>query len=161
MSHILVKLADIAVSNSPEDVLMVFGLGSTAAVLLHDMESKTGGIVHFMLPDSTSDPGRSSEYPAMFANSGIPLLLKECLQKGARKEALTAKLVGGSYLLGKGLSRTISDGNVAAAKKIMKGLGIPISAEDTGGNHNRAVRLDIASGKTSLKRPDGTWEVWT
>lgn len=158
MSQILVKLADFAVSNNPDDQLVVYGLGSTAAVILYDEGARTGGIVHFMLPNAASESRRVADYPAMFADVAIPLLVASCTRQGARKESLTAKLAGGSILMGQGISRSISEGNIAAAKKILADLGIPLTTEDTGGNYNRAVRLEIAAGKTYLKGPNGSWE---
>lgn len=158
MSQILVKLADFAVSNNPDDQLVVYGLGSTAAVILYDGGARAGGIVHFMLPNSALESRRATDYPAMYADVAIPLLVESCTGQGARRESLTARLAGGSILMGQGISRSISEGNIAAAKKILENLGIPVTTEDTGGNHNRSVRLDIATGKTFLKGPNGSWE---
>ena len=158
MPQILVKLADLAVSKNPEDLLVVYGLGSTAAVILYDDGARVGGIVHFMLPNSASESRRAADYPAMYADVALPLLVESCIGQGARRESLTAKLAGGSILMGQGISRSISEGNIATAKKILAGLAIPLTTEDTGGNHNRAVRLEIATGKTFLKGPNGSWE---
>ena len=158
MSQILVKLADFAVSRNPEDQLVVYGLGSTAAVILYDDGARAGGIVHFMLPNSALESRRATDYPAMYADVAIPLLVESCTGQGARKESLTAKLAGGSILMGQGISRSISEGNITAAKTILADLAIPLTTEDTGGNHNRAVRLEIGTGKVFLKGPNGSWE---
>ena len=158
MSQILVKLADLNVSNNPEDLLVVYGLGSTAAVLLYDREVGIGGIAHFMLPSSASDSQRAREYPAMYADVAIPLLVESCIGKGACRESLTARLAGGSILMGQGISRSISEGNITTARQILEKLAIPLTAENTGGNHNRAVRMEISTGKSFVKRPDGSWE---
>ncbi|OPY06523.1 MAG: Chemoreceptor glutamine deamidase CheD [Syntrophaceae bacterium PtaB.Bin038] len=158
MPQILVKLADMTVSGNPEDLLVVYGLGSTAAVLLYDKETRVGGIAHFMLPSSTSEPRRALEYPAMYADVAIPRLVESCIGKGACRESLTARLAGGSILMGQGISRSISEGNIATARQVLEKLAIPLTAENTGGNHNRAVRMEIATGKTVVRRPDGGWE---
>jgi chemotaxis protein CheD len=158
MPQILVKLADLNVSGNPEDLLVVYGLGSTAAVMLYDKEARVGGITHFMLPNSASEPQRAREYPAMYADVAIPLLVDTCIGKGARRESLTARLAGGSILIGQGISRGISEGNIATARQILEKLAIPLTAENTGGNHNRAVRMEISTGKSFVKRPDGSWE---
>ena len=158
MPQILVKLADLNVSGNPEDLLVVYGLGSTAAVMLYDKEARVGGIAHFMLPNSASEPQRAREYPAMYADVAIPLLVDTCIGKGARRESLTARLAGGSILMGQGISRGISEGNIATARQILEKLAIPLTAENTGGNHNRAVRMEISTGQSFVKRPDGSWE---
>ena len=61
-------------------------------------------------------------------------------------------------MLGKGISQSVSDGNLSAARNILSKMGINVTAENTGGNHMRTVRLDIATGKVYLKRPDSNWE---
>jgi chemotaxis protein CheD len=158
MPQTLVKLAGCAVSKNPEEMLVVYGLGSTAAVILYDSQSHAGGIVHYMLPDSASESQSAEEYPAMFADVAIPLLVKSLTALEAHRETLTARLAGGSFLMGQGISRNISEGNIAAAKKILAEFGIPLTAENTGGSHNRTIRLEIATGKVFAKRPDGGWE---
>jgi chemotaxis protein CheD len=94
----------------------------------------------------------------MYADVAIPLLVETCTGKGARRESLTARLAGGAILMGQGISRSISEGNIATARQILEKLAIPLTAENTGGNHNRAVRMEISTGKSFVKRPDGSWE---
>ena len=120
--------------------------------------SKAGGIVHFMLPSSAAGSSKTKDYPAMHADSGIPLLVKSCVELGARKDALSARLAGGACMMGKGISQSISDGNLSAARNVLSKMGIKVTTEDTGGNHMRTVRLDIATGQVYLKRPDSNWE---
>jgi|WetSurMetagenome_2_1015567.scaffolds.fasta_scaffold59565_2 chemotaxis protein CheD len=158
MSQITVKLADFAANNNSNDVLIVYGIGSTLAVILYDEGTKTGGIVHFMLPNSARGSARAEDYPAMYADTGIPQLVKSCVEMGARRDAFSARLAGGALMLGEGISQSISDGNLSAARNILSKLGIDVTAENTGGHHMRTVRLDIATGKVSLKRPGSNWE---
>jgi chemotaxis protein CheD len=158
MSDILVKLADMAVTNGNGDGLAAYGLGSTVAVILYDDAAKVGGCLQFMLPSSISSPQRAREYPGMFADTGIALLLELCLAAGARRESLTAGLAGGADLMEKGPGYRVGEENVTAAKKILSGLGIATGVEATGGCSFRTVRLDATSGRTYLKRRGGTWE---
>jgi|MudIll2142460700_1097286.scaffolds.fasta_scaffold05101_3 chemotaxis protein CheD len=158
MSDILVKLADMAVINGCGDGLAVYGLGSTVAVILYDETTKVGGCLQFMLSGSMSNPQRAREYPGMFADTGIALLVKSCLAAGARRESLTARLAGGADLMEKGPGYRIGEENVTAARKILSGLGITVQAEATGGCVFRTVRLDTTTGRTYLKRHGGGWE---
>jgi chemotaxis protein CheD len=158
MSQITIKLADFAANNNLNDTLLSHGIGSTLAVILYDEGVKAGGILHFMLPDSATGSMNTKEYPAMYATTGIPQLVNACVELGARRDNLSAKLVGGAFLLGKGISQSVGDRNLLAARNILSKIGIKVAAEDTGGNHMRTVRLDIATGKTYLKRPDSIWE---
>ena len=158
MSQITVKLADFTSADNPNDTLVVYGIGSTLAVILYDEGAKIGGILHFMLPSSESGAPKARDYLGMFADSGVPQLIKACVELGARRDALSARLAGGALMLGKGISQSISEGNLSAARSILSEMGIRVTAEDTGGNHMRSVRLDIATGKVYLKRPDTNWE---
>ncbi len=158
MAQITIKLADYAANNNPNDTLVAYGIGSTLAVILYDKGAKVGGIVHFMLPCSAVESDKSKDYPAMCADSGIPLLVKSCVQLGAHKEALAATLAGGAFMLGNGISQRISEGNLLAARELLSTLGVVVMAEDIGGNSMRAVRLDIATGKVYLRRPNCNWE---
>ena len=152
------KLADMAVTNGNGEGLAVYGIGSTVAVILYDETTKVGGCLQFMLPGSISSPQRAKEYPGMFADTGIALLLKLCLAAGERIESLTATLAGGGDLMEKGPGYRIGEENVTAARKILSGLGITIQAEATGGCVFRTVRLDATTGRTYLKRHGGGWE---
>ena len=158
MSQINIKLADFATNNNPNNSLIAYGIGSTLAVILYDEGAKAGGIVHFMLPNSATGLPITKDYLAMYADSGILQLVRSCVELGARKDALSATLAGGAFMLGKGISQSISDGNLSAARDILSKMGIKVTAENTGGNHMRTVRLDIATGKVYLKRPDSNWE---
>jgi chemotaxis protein CheD len=158
MSQITVKLADCTANNNPNDMLIVYGIGSTLAVILYDEEARAGGIVHFMLANSPKGSPKTNHYPAMYADSGIPLLVKSCVELGARKDSLSARLAGGAHMLGEGISQSISDGNLLAAKNILSKMGIQVRAENIGGNHMRSARLDIATGQVYLKRPNTNWE---
>jgi chemotaxis protein CheD len=158
MSDIIVKLADLVASNNAQDTLVVYGLGSTTAVVLYDEVAKVGGIAHYVLPRSASKTGPSDGYPAMYADVGIPLLVESCKQLGASVGSLSARVAGGALLLEKGKCYNIGEGNVSAARKILSELGIKVIAEHVGGNHNRSLRLDIPTGKISIRHPGGTWE---
>ena len=47
-----VGMADLNICHSP-DAITTLGLGSCVGVALYDKNTKTAGLVHVMLPDST------------------------------------------------------------------------------------------------------------
>ena len=49
---IKVGMADLKIAKSP-DVLITLGLGSCIGLVLYDPVTKIGGMLHYMLPDST------------------------------------------------------------------------------------------------------------
>ncbi len=74
MSSLVIGVADCLVSDDPEAVLVTYALGSCIAVVIHDPVSRVGGLLHYMLPESTLDQAKAQERPYMFADTGIPLL---------------------------------------------------------------------------------------
>ena len=65
---IKVGMADLNVCKAP-DGLTTLGLGSCIGLTLYDPVTKIGGMVHYMLPDSTKVSNNSNK--AKFADTGI------------------------------------------------------------------------------------------
>ena len=124
MSHILIKLADFAADSNPNDTLVAYGIGSTLAVILYDEQVKVGGMLHFMFPSSAAGSPQTEDYPSMHADLGIPQLVKSCIELGARRNALSARLAGGAIMLGKSVAQSVSDGNISAARNILSKMGL-------------------------------------
>ncbi|MHB8829324.1 MAG: chemotaxis protein CheD [Syntrophales bacterium] len=155
MSEIVVGIADVKVSNNLEDVLVTYALGSCIAVILYDPVAKAGGLLHYMLPDSSLDAHKAQENPAMFADTGIPLLFKSCYKLGAEKRRIIVKIAGGARILDDSNYFRIGEKNIMALRKMFWKNNILIDKEDTGKNYNRTVRLDIASGLAQVKGREG------
>jgi chemotaxis protein CheD len=76
MNQIVVGISDLKVSGNAGDILITYALGSCVGVAVYDPVGKVGGLLHFMLPDSSIDETKAKRNPAMFADTGIPLLFK-------------------------------------------------------------------------------------
>ncbi|MDI6852456.1 MAG: chemotaxis protein CheD [Deltaproteobacteria bacterium] len=148
---ILVSVADLKVSNQTEHVLVTHALGSCIGVAIYDPQARVGGLLHFMLPDSSLDPGRALENPCMFADTGIPRLFRECYNLGAKKYRLQVKVAGGSQVLGGQEHFQIGRRNYAAMRKIFLKNNVLIDNEDVGGCKARTLFLELASGRTWVK----------
>lgn len=96
MSDVVIGISDLKVSNKADDVLVTYALGSCIAVAIYDPRAKVGGLLHYMLPDSTLDLNKAKATPGMFADTGIPLLFKACYNLGAQKKSMIVKVVGGA-----------------------------------------------------------------
>ena len=146
-----VGMADLNICKSP-DVITTLGLGSCIGLTLYDPVTKIGGMVHYMLPDSTQV--RNNENIAKFADTGIDELLKKVVAAGANKQRLVAKIAGGAKMFATtGVSNigNIGERNAEAAKKILKQKGIRLIAEDTGLNYGRTVELHCETGEFYIK----------
>lgn len=146
-----VGMADLNICKAP-DVITTLGLGSCIGLTLYDPVTKIGGMVHYMLPDSTKV--RNNSNIAKFGDTGIKELLKRVTAAGANKSRLVAKIAGGARMFEvSGLSDVGNVGarNAEAAKEILKQLGIRLVAEDTGLNYGRTVELHCATGEFHIK----------
>lgn len=152
MSELIkVGMADYKVGCSPS-TLISYGLGSCIGISLYDPTAKVGGLLHIMLPDSTQ--ARPTDNPAKFADTGIPLMLKDVLALGASKTRLVAKIAGGSQMFA--FSNTtdvmrVGFRNAEASKKVLKSLNIRLISEDTGGSYGRTVQINLSDGVYTVK----------
>ena len=151
---IKVGMAEYKVGRAP-DTLISYGLGSCIGISLYDPQTKIGGLLHIMLPDSNQS--RANENRAKFADTGIPDMLNELIRMGAAKSRLVAKLAGGSQMFAFANASDIMRvglRNASASKEILKKLSIPIVGEDTGGNYGRTVQIDLSTGVYKVKTID-------
>ena len=73
---------------------------------------------------------------------------------GGRKSRFTAKIAGGAQMFSfssQNESMKIGERNAEAVKEILKSYGIPIKADDTGGNFGRTIEFYSENGKLIIK----------
>ncbi len=151
---IRVGMADYKVGRAPSTIIS-YGLGSCIGISLYDPQAKAGGLLHIMLPDSTQ--ARPTDNPAKFADTGLPLMLRDVLELGASRSRLVAKIAGGAQMFAFANATDImrvGARNAEAAKKILKELNIRLLSEDTGGNYGRTVQIDLNDGVYKVKTID-------
>jgi len=148
---LVVGVADMKVSNEPEHVLVTYSLGSCIGVVIYDPVVKVGGVLHYMLPESSLDRRKAQNNPYMFGDTGIPLLFKSSYKLGAKKNRLKVFVVGGSQILDQKGLFNIGKRNHTLLRKMFWKNNIMIDFEDVGGTVNRTLKLKIKNGKTLLK----------
>ncbi len=141
----------MAVSNNPQAELVTFSLGSCVGVVIYDKVAKVGGLLHIMLPDSALNPERARKQPAVFADSGLPLMFKNAYALGASKSRLRVVVVGGSQVMDETGRFNIGQRNYAAVRKLFWRNNVLVDAEDVGGRVNRTVGLQMSTGRVWLK----------
>jgi chemotaxis protein CheD len=151
MAQIVVGMADCRISDAPGQVLATYALGSCIGLMVHDPARSIGGLLHFMLPDSSIDPGRGRDNPYMFADTGIPLLLDQVCGLGASKRRLIVHAVGGAQMMDQQCVFEIGKRNYLAMRRILWKAGVLLHGEAVGGTGSRTVRLEIGSGKLWLQ----------
>jgi len=156
MGDVVIGISDIKVSNKVNDVLVTYALGSCIAVAIYDPKVKVGGLLHYMLPDSSLDKVKAKAIPGMFADTGIPLLFKACYTLGAQKKTMIVKVIGGASILDDTNFFRIGQKNIMAVRKMLWKNNVLINGEDTGSNYNRTVRLEINTGKVFVRQSGGS-----
>jgi chemotaxis protein CheD len=149
--QLVVGVADLKISNQRQQVVVTHALGSCIGLVVYDPHVKVGGLLHFMLPDSSLDEEKGRENPCMFADTGIPRLFRECYRLGAMKHRMVVKVAGGSQVLGGPEHYNIGRRNYAALRKIFLKNNVLIDREDVGGVTARTMYLEIATGKVWVK----------
>ena len=158
VTEIRVKVADWAVAQGKQTIATI-GLGSCVAIVLHDAAASVGGLAHILLPDASLS--RDHDNLAKFPDTAVPLLVAEMRRLGARGP-FKAKLVGGASMFGQLLPAggiNMGERNVVSTRRALEAAGIPVVADDTGGDYGRSVYLDVATGRVlvrSLRRGDKT-----
>ena len=148
---ITVGIADLKSAESP-DILRTI-LGSCVGICLYDSVSSIGGLSHIMLPAKNGNLSNEKKY----ADSAIPLLLKEMEKKGAKRERVVAKIAGGAKMFNfsdHGLMSKIGDNNVEKVKEVLEDLRIRIIAEDVGGANGRTIDFYLDNGSIKIKSPN-------
>ena len=133
--NITIGIGDLKVCKAP-DVLVTYALGSCVGVCLHDAAVGVGGLSHVMLPESSGVNAAST--PMRFADTALPMLIKQMEQLGASRVRMKAKIAGGATMFATASDKfNIGDRNLAAVKKVLMANRIPIIAEDTGLDYGR------------------------
>lgn len=154
MKNIVVGIGDCQVTGEPDASLVTYALGSCIAVLIHDPVSCVGGLLHYLLPDSTIDAEKAARNPFMFADTGIPALFHRAYSLGAVKSRLRVTAVGGAQAF-ESEAFQIGKRNQLALKKIMWRAGVLVHHQELGGAHSRTVRMELSNGGVFLKTAGG------
>ena len=154
-----IDIADCQVSADTDQTLVTYSLGSCIGVTIWDPEVRVGGMIHYMLPESSLSPEKAKARPAMFADTGIPLLFRSVYKLGAIKKRVIVKVAGGSQLLDDNGTFAIGKRNYVMLRKIFWKNGILIDNEHVGGSLSRTLRLNIETGRVTIKTRQGEIEL--
>ena len=96
MANLTIGISDLKVCRPP-DVLVTYALGSCVGICLLDSVAGVGGLSHIMLPDSTQATNGAAT-PMRFADTAIPMLIREMVKLGASRNRIKAKIAGGAVM---------------------------------------------------------------
>jgi chemotaxis protein CheD len=151
--EIKVRIAEYKVTKGPNR-LITMGLGSCVGIGIYDQYvTSFGGLAHIMLPDSRQFKKQSKL--EKFADLAIPQMVQDLFALGIRKKHMVAKIAGGASMFqysDKSLNLDIGSRNIKAVREVLIDLGIPIIAEDVGGNSGRTMILDLEDKTVQIKK---------
>lgn len=154
MKETNVGLGEQAVSRSPEDILVAYGLGSCVGVVMIDPVSRVSGLLHAVLPRLTDGMEHSQANPSKYVEGGIEGLIAALVKQGANKNRLIVRLIGGAnMLISSGLTKSFDIGtrNIEAAHATLDRLRMPIAVEEVGGHTGRTVRVYVADSRVTVR----------
>ena len=133
-------------------------MGSWLAIALYDPDREIGGLAHVMLPDGDAAEN-SDRKPGKYADTAIRALLRRMVEQGANYTAVEAKIAGGSDMFEfESFGEGVGQRNITAAKAELEKLGVPLIAEDVGGDHGRTVEFTPGTGTLIIKTADKSVE---
>jgi len=149
--RVVIGIGEFAVSNRPGDVIVTHALGSCIAVCIYDPVSTIGGMLHFLLPEARINPDRAKQQPAVFADTGIPLLFQAAFERGLKKQRAIVHLVGGAEMTqAAGAAFGTGRRNVLAAKNLLWRNGVFVAGLEVGGTGARTLHLSVSNGRLEV-----------
>lgn len=152
--RVVIGVGDMTVSNNETVTLSTYALGSCVGVIAYDPVAHAGGILHLMLPDASISPNKAAKQPAMFADTGLPMLFKSMAGVRGEPARIRIFLAGGASVLNGADPFKIGERNSRAVEKYLRANGYKVAGQDLGGTVNRTVHLEIGTGLVTLKLPD-------
>jgi chemotaxis protein CheD len=151
--RVIVGIGELSVTNNPSITLSTYGLGSCVGIAAYDPIAKAGGLMHVMLPDSAIDAKKAAEQPALFANTGLPLLIHSLLELPAEPNRLRFLIAGGASMMCAGNGFQIGDSNSRVTIDFLMQNKLLVCYTELGGTVNRTLHLEIGTGTLTLKTP--------
>jgi chemotaxis protein CheD len=147
-----VNFSEMKISSNPVETLVAFSIGSGIGMTIHDPVGGVGGVLNFILPDSTKANGsNSAKTPYMFADTGITVFLKALFEQGAKAENLKVVIAGAAHVMDQTGVFNIGQKNLEALKTCLDDYDIKIHHEASGGTQSRTISLEIGSGASIIK----------
>ena len=142
-----VNFCELKISQNPAETLVAFSIGSGIVVSIYDPVTKAGGMLSFVLPESLAMlPAKAERHPYMFADTGLPALLKAFRNTGAKMENIKIVIAGGAQIMDQKAEFNIGLKNYQAVTAFFINKNLSIKHEDVGGISRRTLSLDIRNG---------------
>ena len=147
-----VNAVEMNVSKDPRDTIVAPSIGAGLAVVIYDPQVRAGGILHFLLPDSTvMDSDNAKQFPCAFADTGLKRFIDTVDSMGVQQSRLRTILVGGAQAVNPPNILNFGKRNIDAATRILNAQGLKIDKLEVGGHAARTIQLKIKDGTVYLE----------
>ncbi len=150
MSQLIVNISDMKYSLKREDVIVTYSLGSCLGVTAYDPKSGIGAMIHCLLPFATSARAKARNNPYMFVNTGVSMMVRRLIEKGAERQRLIFKAAGAANMRNDTLFNTGAR-NFEALKKLFGRNNVQLAATDVGGTIPRTMFLHMDTGRVVVR----------
>lgn len=156
-AHIRISLQPGEYFSTKEPAVISTLLGSCVAACLYDPRNYVIGLNHFLLSHirySRTLPIHASE-AGRYGVHAMELLINDMVSKGAQRGNLHAKVFGGASILidreKVGNFACIGEVNCRFIREFLKNEGIPVVAEDLGGNTGESSIFPTATSRSTCE----------
>ena len=150
MSTLTVAISDMKFSTGPEDVIVTYSLGSCLGITAYDPKLRMGGMVHCLLPSAVGAGDKARKRPFMFVNTGVPMMVRTLVEKGAERNRLVFKAAGGANMRDNDFFNTGSR-NLDALYKLLERNNVTLEAKAVGGTIPRTMFLFLDTGRVVIR----------
>lgn len=150
MSLLVVNISDMKSSACAADILVTYSLGSCLGVTAYDPVARVGGLIHCLLPNAVGAREKSRRNPFTFVNTGVAMMVRKLIDRGAEKHRLVFKAAGGANMRNDTLFNTGAR-NFQELERLLGRNRVKLAAQDVGGTKPRTVFLYMDSGRVVVR----------
>lgn len=147
---VVVSISDMKISAKSDDIVVTYSLGSCLGVTAYDPVVRVGGLIHCLLPRASAAREKAQQNPYMFVTTGVPLMVRKLIQKGAEVQRLVFKAGGCANMRNDDMFNT-GQRNFEALQRLLDRNNITLAAQAVGGSMPRSMFLHIATGRVVIK----------
>lgn len=156
VTQVLVNIGQYRVVKGKSDILVAQNLGSCLGLAAMDPVSKVFGMIHCLLPLSLKDPEKAKANPALYVDTGVPMLLEAMFDVGAKKSDLQIYIAGCGNS-GKEIDPfEIGHRNYTVFRKLAWKNALCTRGEHVGGSVPRTLVLDTLQERVFVRTPEQT-----
>ncbi len=148
---VVVGVGGLAVSSNPGVVLTTYSLGSCLGITIYDPQVGAGGMLHAMLPDSSINPLKAADQPAMFVDTGMAALFRAASKFALEKQRVEICVAGGAQFLDDKGFFNIGQRNFTSLTELFRREGLVLRASAVGGMTSRTLHLNLRTGQVRIK----------